>query len=773
MATAPESLRIVHLEDDLGAYELVRAMLASSGVAARIEHVDTPEAYRAALVPRAPDLILADFNLPGIDGLTALALKQQLCPEVPFIFVSGSLGEEVAVESLHNGATDFVLKDSLGRLVPAVRRALQQGQEHRQRLRAEASLRESEERFRRMAENAPDVIFRFRLHPEPGYEYVSPAIERLSGLKPDEFYADPLLARRLVHPEDRDEILAIVSSHVVPLGPREVRWLRRDGGLVVTEHRYVPVRDAAGRLIAVEGIARDITERKRTEEQISLLSEAIEQSPVAVIITDAENRIVFANARLFEISGYARAEVLGQDPRCLSAGRHPPGMIAEMWQQLKQGCVWQGEFINRAKDGREFTVRSSITPVLDAQGTVRNYLAVQEDVTDARKELDHRRQLEAQLFQAQKMETIGTLAGGIAHDFNNILTGILGFSEIAASSLGDDHPVRADLEEVRKAGLRAKDLVAQILTFSRQKDTQQVTLDLARTVEEVLKLIRASAPATVEIERRLQSATIRADPVGVHQIVLNLCTNAVHAMRGTTGRLTVEVAPVDVDAALSASVPKLGLGPRVRLAVTDTGHGMDAATLARLFEPFFTTKKAGEGTGLGLALVRGIVNVHNAAVRVTSAPGAGATFEIYFPPCSDCEPKTASAAPIAHGHNERLLVVDDEKSVSTFVGVRLEQLDYQVEIYNDPRDALAAIRATPGRFAGIVTDLTMPHLTGHDLVRAARLVQPGLPAVIMSGYGSDDSPLSVAASPHTVMLLKPFNGDDLGRCIAEALRSGG
>jgi PAS domain S-box-containing protein len=769
----PVRLRIVHLEDDPGAYELVRAMLAADGITAELEHVDTPEAYRAALVPRSPDLILADFNLPGIDGLTALALKRELCPDIPFIFVSGSLGEEVAVESLHNGATDFVLKGSLGRLVPAVRRALHEGLEHQKRLRAEESLRESEARFRRLAENAPDVIFRYRFTPEPGYDYISAAVERLAGYTPEEFYADPLLARSIVHPDDREEIMGIAASHVVPLGPREVHWITRDGRSITTEHRYVPVRDEQGRLIAVEGIARDISERKRNEEQIRLLSEAIEQSPVVVIITDPANHIVFASARLFAVSGFSRDEVLGQDPRIFSAGRHPPGLIAEMWQQLKAGRVWQGEFINRRKTGEEYVVRSSITPVFDDSGTVRNYLAVQEDVTEARLELERRRELEAQLFQAQKMESIGTLAGGIAHDFNNILTGILGFTEIAGTCLADEHPARADLAEVRKAGLRAKDLVAQILTFSRQKDAQQISLDLARTVEEVLKLIRASAPATIEIERRLQSGSIRADPVGIHQIVLNLCTNAIHAMRGTTGRLIVEVQPVEVDAGLSSNVPKLKPGPHVRLTVSDTGHGMDAATQARLFEPFFTTKKIGEGTGLGLALVKGIVNAHNAAIRVSSAPGAGATFDVYFPACVDTERKEPSVQSVAVGRGERVLVVDDEKSVGSFVGVRLEQLNYQVEVFNDPRDALAAIRAMPAKYAVLVTDLTMPHLTGRDLVRAARIVRPDLPAVIMSGYGSDDPiPESGPNLVRTLMLTKPFNGDDLGRVVAEVLQSG-
>ena len=769
-APASPPLRIVHLEDDLGAHELVRAMLAADGIDAAVEHVDEPEAYRRALTPNPPDLILSDFNLPGMDGHAALALKGELCPGVPFIFVTGALGEETAVETLRNGATDFVLKGSLARLASAVRRALAESREHHERLRAEQSLRASEERFRRLTANAPDAIFRYRLEPTPGYEYISPAIEPMIGYRPEEFYAEPELAHRLVPPGDRDELRAIARSRVVPLGIREIRWIARDGRTIATEQRFVPVRDELGQLVAVEGIARDITDRKRSEDQIHLLSEAIEQSPVGILVTDVQNRILFVNARLPAMSGYPAAELLGKPPGHLLAPDNPPGLGDDIWRRIHSGHTWQGDFVCRRKDAGDYTVHATIAPILDKDGRVRNYLAVHEDVTAVRQEQDHRRQLEAQLFQAQKLETIGTLAGGIAHDFNNILTGILGFTEIASLALPEDHPAHNDLAEVRKAGMRAKDLVAQILTFARQKDSQQVPLELAHSVDEALKLVRASTPATIEIERDLQPGRVRSDPTAIHQVVLNLCTNAVHAMRGQVGRLSLRIAPMATTEPRVDITPKLKPGNYLCLSVRDTGHGMDEKTLKRLFEPFFTTKKVGEGTGLGLALVRGIVNAHNGALRIASQPGVGTTFDIFLPACTDTEPRSEPTAIIAQGNGEQVAVVDDEKSVAAFVGARLEQLNYRTAVFNDPREALAALRAEPRRFDLIVTDLTMPHLTGHDLLRALRSGGLATPAVLMSGFCGDGlTEGGIQSLGRTILLTKPFNGDDLARAIRQAL----
>jgi len=320
--------------------------------------------------------------------------------------------------------------------------------------------------------------------------------------------------------------------------------------------------------------------------------------------------------------------------------------------------------------------------------------------------------------------------------------------------------------------MRAKDLVAQILTFARQKDAQQVPLELAHSVEEALKLVRAATPSTIEIERDLQPGRVRADPTAIHQIVLNLCTNAVHAMRGGTGKLTIHVTPVVFGEALTDTTPKLKPGAYLNLSIRDTGHGMDETTLKRLFEPFFTTKKIGEGTGLGLALVRGIVSAHNGSLRIASTPGVGTLFEIFLPVCSDNERKAEVTSTIIPGNGESIAVVDDEKSVAAFVGARLEQLKYHTTVFNDPREALAALRAVPARFDLLVTDLTMPHLTGHDLVHALRATGLEIPAVLMSGFSNEGlSEANLAALGHTVLLPKPFNGDDLARAVRQALAS--
>ncbi len=645
MSTAAP-LRLVYLEDDESAFELVKSLLAAEAFACRIEHVMDEASYRAALTP-PPDIILSDFNLPTIDGMDALEIRRRLCPDTPFIFVSGALGEAVAIDLLKAGVTDFVLKDAFPRLLPAIRRSVAEAREHRERLMAQSSLRESEERFRRLADNAPDVIFRYRFQPEPGYDYISPAVERIGGFKPEEFYADPLLAGKLTHPDDRAKVQRILAEREPPPGIHEIRWISRDGRTIVTEQRFVAIKDEAGRTIAVEGIARDITQ--------------------------------------------------------------------------------------------------------------------------VRKEQERRRALEAQLNQAQKMESIGVLAGGIAHDFNNILTGILGFSEIGRISARDAQAVAECFDEIRKAGLRARDLVAQILTFSRQSDAEQVSVELSRIVADAVKFLRASTPATIKIERRLAAGTVRADPTQLHQVVLNLATNAIHAMRDQPGTLTIAVEPAEVDAALAAQMPNVELGSFMRLSVGDTGHGMDAATLSRIFDPFFTTKPIGEGTGLGLAVVQGIVRAHRGGITVTSGLERGTTFCVYLPVCVATTPDAAAAPPVLPGDGEHILVVDDEVSVGRFAGVRLEQLHYRVSVFNDPLRALAAVRAAPHVYAAIIADFAMPGLTGVDLVRQAREIRPGLPAVVVTGNRAAIAPGQLTATAGLALLDKPFTGDDLVRALQSVL----
>jgi two-component system cell cycle sensor histidine kinase/response regulator CckA len=348
-----------------------------------------------------------------------------------------------------------------------------------------------------------------------------------------------------------------------------------------------------------------------------------------------------------------------------------------------------------------------------------------------------RQQLEDQFRQAQKMEAIGTLAGGVAHDFNNILTVINGYTELLKLSLADQPEFNEELDAVAKAGARAKDLVKQILTFSRQEQAQRETLRLAPVVDEATKFLRATIPSTIEIRSRVAAdvPTVLADPTEVHQIVMNLGTNAWHAMKDRSGRLDVELESFVVDRELAALTPQLREGRYARLSVSDSGKGMDQATLGRIFEPFFTTKVVGEGTGLGLSVVHGIMQSHDGAITVESTLGIGTTFRLYFPAHSSAEliAETQVIA-IPKGTGERVLFVDDEAPVANLGKASLERLNYSVETRTDPNEALELIRSEPGRFDLVISDQTMPSMTGIEFARQIKLIRPELPILLTTGY---------------------------------------
>jgi PAS domain S-box-containing protein len=507
-------------------------------------------------------------------------------------------------------------------------------------------------------------------------------------------------------------------------------------------------------------------------EEIRMLSQAIEQSPVAVFITKPDGTIEFANPRACQLTGYSAAELIAQNIHRHRSAPLAPETEAEIAAALARGQPWHGQYTDRHQDGREVPVRVMIGAIRGPAGDVRHHLLLKEDVTEWLSEQDRRRRLEAQLFQAQKQESIGTLAGGIAHDFNNILTGILGYCELARISAGENADLQRDLNQIRASGLRAKDLVAQILTFSRQSNPQLVPLDLTEPVAEALKLIRATTPATIEITATLESGMVRADATQIQQVVLNLCTNATHAMKDRAGRLDLAVQRLTVDRALAAEVSNLSPGPWLRLTVRDNGRGMDPTTLGRIFDPFFTTKRQGEGTGLGLAIVQGIVAGHQGALRVRSEIDVGTTFEVYLPVTTEARKPAAPAAPAPRGNQQSVIVVDDEETVAHFVATRLRQLGYEPTVFCEPLDALHAFAATPHRFHALVTDLTMPHLTGADLVQQIRSRGWLIPAVIITGYGGDGVRGNLNTLPCCTLLQKPFSGDELARALDRVLNAG-
>jgi signal transduction histidine kinase/CheY-like chemotaxis protein len=395
-----------------------------------------------------------------------------------------------------------------------------------------------------------------------------------------------------------------------------------------------------------------------------------------------------------------------------------------------------------------------------------------QDVTAQHESAESRRHLEMQLFQAQKSETLGTFAGGIAHDFNNLLTGIIGYHELAVDSLPEDHPSRFCLVEAGNASLRARQLVNQILTFGRQSGTERVAVDLSLVIEEARRFLRSTLPANVSLEVNCSPAcgTVLADASQVHQVLLNLGSNAAHAMRHPGGLLRISAEPAEVTPDLALTLGGTLASSYVRLSVSDTGHGMDESTRRRIFDPFFTTKSTREGTGLGLAVVQGIVQAHRGAIDVESTPGHGSTFHIYLPAAMNETEKPDAAPGIApRGGGEYVCVVDDEDVVGSCTKLVLENKGYRSLVFTSGEACLAALQSNLTACSVLVTDQTMPGMQGIELAMTLRRSKPALPVVLMSGYFSKISPHILEELGQVELLSKPFTTDELLHAVHRAL----
>jgi len=421
-------------------------------------------------------------------------------------------------------------------------------------------------------------------------------------------------------------------------------------------------------------------------------------------------------------------------------------------------------------DGTRLWIDTSKVPLLDAQGTIYGVLGVYEDITEQKRAKEEKEELERRLSQSQKMESIGTLAGGVAHDFNNILAVILGYTELAM--IEDDPDRRAqDLEQVRMGGERAKELVKQILAFSRRTDEPKHPIQVSLIIKEALKMLRSSIPTTIEIRQHITShATVLADPTQIHQIVMNLCVNAYHAMRETGGVLAIFVGEVDLS-------PKdegdgtLTPGRYLQLEVSDTGGGIAPEIQDKVFEPYFTTKKTGEGTGLGLAVVHGIVESHHGHITVSSQPGSGTSFHVYLP-LVEHEPVTLPGAEVVEnisGTGERVLVVDDEVQLTEITKRHLAQNGYRVTTFTQAGQALQAFHSHPDQFDLIITDMTMPLMTGADFAQQVLAIRPEMPIILCTGQSEIINRAKAYALGIGDYLSKPVSKHDLLVAVRKAL----
>jgi PAS domain S-box-containing protein len=502
-------------------------------------------------------------------------------------------------------------------------------------------------------------------------------------------------------------------------------------------------------------------ERTRAETASARLAAAVAQITEHVMITDPYGRVVYVNPAFETCTGYTAAEIVGRTPRVLRSDKHDSAFYAELWNVLQEGRIWQGRIVNRRKNGTEFVQEGTITPIRDEAGRVVSYVAVNRDVTlDIEKEVRQR--------QSQKLEAVGTLAGGIAHDFNNILTAVLGFSELAETSLDEAHPVRPYLAEITHSAMRARDLVAKILTFSRQSLREVKPVVIEALLTDALTLLRASLPSTIEIVQDLEPGphTVLADPTEIHQLVMNLCTNSSQAIGEHTGTITVTLRTVEHSESLSPEP----LTSWIELTVRDDGEGMTEEVMTRMFEPFFTTKKAGKGTGLGLAVVHGIVTQMGGEIAVDSAPGQGTAIRIQLPlqgNAASGEERGALQPP--RGNGERILLVDDEEAICAVGSRMLSLLGYEIVTMNRASQALSTVRQQPDHFQLILTDQTMPEMTGIDFARRLALEAPSLPVVLMTGSRGKDLEANALAAGIRRLVYKPFRQTEVALVVRQVL----
>ncbi|MDR3569149.1 MAG: PAS domain S-box protein [Syntrophobacteraceae bacterium] len=613
---------------------------------------------------------------------------------------------------------------------------------------SEEMVRDSEERYRSVLENMQDVFYRTDLNGRitmaspSASKFYEESVEELVGKNIEDFW---------IYPKERAKMLELIRRDGL-VRDYEVSVRDRDGSPVSVAVTSSFRKDREGNILGVDGLIRDITQRKRAEEERALLAKAIEQVAEGIIVTDAKWKIEYANPAFERITGYSGDEIVGMHTRELKSDRHGKSFYRYVRETLSRGETWSGRITNKKKDGSEYDAEVTASAIRDDSGAIRNYISIHRDVT---REV----QLENQLRQSQKMEALGTLAGGIAHDFNNILGIIMGYTQLGIYDSQSGKPAHTKLEEVLKATHRAKELVQQILAFSRRTEQQKMVLNPGTIVKEAMRILRPSLPSTIEIKTDVASnAAILADPTQMHQVLMNLCTNAAHAMEDAGGVLEVTLADKELDAGPAASQKGLPRGRYVELTVRDSGHGIDPSIIDSIFDPFFTTKEKGKGTGLGLSVVHGVVRSHGGAISVKSAPGKGSSFTVLFPVIqTDCAPKADGEPFTLPCGIERVLVVDDEPVLAEMTQQMLTELGYHAVFRTNGLEALEALRHKPEdrAFELVITDMTMPHFTGVDLARELSALAPEIPIILMTGYSEKIDAEKAKEMGIAGFLLKP------------------
>jgi two-component system cell cycle sensor histidine kinase/response regulator CckA len=763
-----DTARILHLEDNPRDAELIADALQHQGVKVSWTVVDAPEGFAEALQLGAFDLILSDFTVPNFSGFDALDAAKACQPDVPFIFVSGTIGEETAVEAMKRGATDYVIKDKIFKLGAVVQRALTESSLRARQGLAEAKMRDSEHLFRTLLESSPDSVV--LLDRDLRYLYANPEAGRVLNMSLEEVIGKSVSD---VLPANLAEVVVADLRRVFDRGETIFRDASTEISLgdISVDSRLVPITDNAGNVISVLGIARDITARRKAEQILRESEEKFrsfaEGSPNVIFIS-RNGRLLYVNDRCREVLGFSKDELL-------DAAFPWPSMVEPEYAEritrhisLNSGKSEHppAEYKGLRKDGSRLHFVFNAT--LIRYDGVPALLGVLTDISELKKAESENAMIRDRLRQAEKLEAIGSLAGGVAHDFNNILMVILSYSDFILGKLPVEGPLRKEMEQIKKAGNKAAELTSHLLAFSRKQALVPKEIDPNEAVKSLSKMIERLVGDDFRLVTDLQPdiGSIMSDPSQFDQILINLVVNSRDAMKDG-GDVTIQTRGVTLAAGDLAEDPGAPPGEYIRVSVIDAGPGIPAEIMDRIFDPFFTTKPEGKGTGLGLSMVYGATKQNNGFLQVASTPHTGTTFHLYFSrithPAARSGAGMEEAALVLSGIT--ILLVEDDENVRQATKMMLEISGGVVIEASNGSDALRLYRDKASTIGIVLSDVVMPGMGGAELGKKLREVKPDVKLIFCTGYFDRIHELTTALGETPQIITKPYDRAELVRRI--------
>lgn len=744
-----DDLRILLLEDVPLDAELINRELRKANIQFTSRCVQTKADFLRELREFTPAAIICDFSLGQFNALDALELMKVEAPGLPFVLVTGSQSEEVAVACIKRGADDYILKSSLKRLPSALISALQRKEAERNQMRAEAALRRSEEHFRSLIENSSDIIT--IISGDGTITYQSPSVERVLGYSPAELVGRNVF--EYIHPADGSFVQYALNDAEYNRS-LEYRFRHKDGSWRVLEtigKNLLSDPEVAGLIVN----SRDVTERKQAEERIREQAALLDKAQDAILVHDLDNRIAYWNKSAERLYGWTAEEAINQRVDEF-LDKEDSVRVQEARAAAWEHGEWHGELHQFTKEGVEVIVESRWTLVSDAEGRPKSMLVINTDITE-------KKGLETQFLRVQRMESIGTLAGGLAHDLNNVLTPIL-----MAVRMLQEEVTTAEAQEVLKtletSAQRGSGIVQQVLSFARGVEGERILLQIKHPLQEVINIARDTFPRSILLGIKIDTDLwpVVGDPTQLHQVFMNLCVNARDAMPNG-GRLQVEAENRMIDENYAQMQPDAKAGPYVVVTISDTGAGIPPGLLSKIFEPFFTTKERGKGTGLGLSTASGIVKSHGGFLSVYSESGKGSRFRVHLPAAQETAVVKAQepARELPTGQGEMILVADDEVAIREIIRVTLEANNYRVVTATDGTEAVSAFAERRTQVRAAIIDLMMPYMDGAATIRALQKMDPTIKCLAVSGLMETDKATEITDGKQVAFLAKPFTTEQL------------